>query len=94
MVRLERKPAQEKPAAQDELAKLQSQLHTSGYQALRQLVCEIDRDRIVVRGTVPCFYLKQVAQTLALKTVGVERITSRIEVRPESVRPMNREAAN
>jgi hypothetical protein len=59
---------------------LQRQLETSSYSSLRRLSCSVVAGRIVLRGTVPCYYLKQVAQTLAVKTVGWERIDSDIEV--------------
>lgn len=68
------------PAAAPLKTDLQRQLRTSPYWPIRQLVCEIDRDRIVIRGTVPCYYLKQVAQSVALKAVGPDRLRSDIEV--------------
>jgi hypothetical protein len=80
------------PAINDELGppsfsasarNLQRQLETSPYWSLRGLTCVITKKRIVLRGTVPCFYLKQVAQTLALRTIGAGRIESDIEVQSE-----------
>ena len=62
---------------------LQSQFRASAYWSIRQLVCELDREQIVLRGTVPSYYLKQVAQSLAVKAVGTERLHSDIEVQPE-----------
>ena len=62
---------------------MQQQLQCSPYWSVRQLNCYVEQDRVVLRGTVPCFYLKQVAQTLALKTVGVGPLCSDIEVRSE-----------
>ena len=62
---------------------LQQQLQGSPYWSVRQLSCDMEQDRVVLRGTVPCFYLKQVAQALALKTVGIGPLRSDIEVRPE-----------
>ena len=66
---------------------VQTQFRTSAYWSIRQLVCEIDRERIVLRGTVPTYYLKQVAQTLALKAIGTERLHSDIEVQSEEEAP-------
>ena len=60
--------------------RVQTQLRASPYWPVRQLVCEINRDRIVVRGTVPCYYLKQVAQTVALKVAGAGRVESDVKV--------------
>jgi hypothetical protein len=68
------------PAATPLKTVVQRQLGASPYWPIRQLVCEIDRDRIVIRGTVPCYYLKQVAQSVALKAVGPDRLRSDIEV--------------
>jgi hypothetical protein len=70
---------------------VQRQLRTSAYWSIRQLVCEIDRERIVLRGTVPSYYLKQVAQSLALKAIGEERLHSDIEVQPEGEVPFRLE---
>ncbi len=70
------------PAIDAGMVLLQDQFRTSGYLAIRQLVCEVRRDQVVVRGTLPCFYQKQLAQSLALKAVGSEQLCSDIEVRP------------
>jgi hypothetical protein len=60
---------------------LEQQLRTSPYWPLRQLVCELDDDQhLIVRGTVPSYYLKQVAQSLVAKTVGSEYVRSNIDV--------------
>lgn len=62
---------------------LQMQFQNSSYGPLRQLSCRAEQGCVVLRGTVPSYYLKQVAQTLALKTVSPDRLCSNIEVRPE-----------
>jgi len=62
---------------------LQQQLQSSPYWSVRQLICYVDQGRIVLRGTVPSYYLKQIAQSLAVKAVGAERMDSNIEVLPE-----------
>ena len=64
-------------------AALKQELGTSSYWPIRHLVCQIDRDRIRVQGTVSSFYLKQIAQTLAAKAVGIDRVRSEIDVQPE-----------
>ena len=61
-------------------AALEKNLRTSPYWSLRQLICDVERDRVTLRGTVPSYYLKQVAQTLALKAVGVGHVESDIDV--------------
>jgi hypothetical protein len=65
------------------LTDLQKQFQRSPYSALRKLICHVEQDCIVLRGTVPCYYLKQIAQTLAVKSMGLGSIYSEIEVRPE-----------
>jgi len=62
---------------------LQQQLRSSPYWSVRQLICDVDQGSVVLRGTVPCYYLKQVAQSVAVKTVGVEFVRSNIEVQLE-----------
>lgn len=52
----------------------------SPYWSLRQLACEVEQGRVVVRGKVPSYYLKQVAQTLATQAVDKERLVSEITV--------------
>ena len=59
---------------------LEHDLRSSPYWSLRQLVCQVDRDRVTLRGTVPTYYLKQVAVALALKVVGVGQVESDIDV--------------
>lgn len=62
---------------------LKQKLGTSPYWSIRHLVCQIDRDRITVQGTVSSFYLKQIAQSLATKVVGIDCVRSEIDVEPE-----------
>ena len=71
------------PASPHAASALQDQLRSSPYWSVRQLVCYVDQERIVLRGSVPCYYLKQVAQSVAVKTVGVEFVRSDIEVQSE-----------
>jgi hypothetical protein len=62
---------------------LKLQLGKSPYWSIRRLECQIDRDRIVVLGTVSSFYLKQIAQSVAARVIGMELVRSKIDVRPE-----------
>ena len=68
---------------QSAVSALQEQFRSSPYWAIRQLVCDIERDRVIVRGTVPSFYLKQVAQALAAKAAGHNCVACYIEVESE-----------
>jgi hypothetical protein len=65
------------------VALLQQQFHSSPYWSLRQLICVLDQGRVTVRGTLPSYYLKQVAQSVATKALGVDRIRSDIDVQSE-----------
>jgi hypothetical protein len=62
---------------------LKQQLGKSPYWSIRHLVCHIDSDLITVQGTVSSFYLKQIAQTLATKAIGAERLRSEIDVQSD-----------
>lgn len=63
-----------------------SLLAATGYADLQNVHCVIQESRMILMGTVPSFYLKQVAQTVASKIDGVGQIENRLEVcrpRPE-----------
>jgi hypothetical protein len=64
-------------------ALLQQQFHSSPYWSLRHLVCIFDRGCVTVRGTLPSYYLKQVAQSIAMKALGNDGIQSDIDVQSE-----------
>jgi osmotically-inducible protein OsmY len=55
-------------------------LKASGYPVLRSVVVEYHEGVVVLRGRVPTFYLKQVAQTLAGKMRGVDELVNRLSV--------------
>jgi len=52
----------------------------SGYQALSDVSCDARDDVIYLRGRLPSYYLKQVAQAAAAEVEGVRRVVNRIEV--------------
>jgi hypothetical protein len=59
----------------------QAAMRSSSYSALRDVCCCVEGDQIVVFGTVPSFYLKQIAQCLLLQRFGMNhRIENRLEV--------------
>jgi len=80
-------PTMQTDSAPDQLdrycAALKQELCMRPYWSIRQLVCQIDRDRITVQGTVSSFYMKQIAQSLATKVVGIDCVRSEIDVEPE-----------
>jgi len=52
----------------------------SGYPVLRGVVVEHHEGVVVLRGRVPTFYLKQVAQTVASKVPGVDLVVNHLQV--------------
>ena len=68
------------PQASVGVALLQQQLRSSPYWSVRQLICVLDQGCVTVRGTLPSYYLKQVAQAVAIKALGVDRMQSDIDV--------------
>jgi osmotically-inducible protein OsmY len=50
------------------------------YFSLRGVQCEFDEGVLILRGRVPSFYLKQVAQTLVRGVPGVERVANQLQV--------------
>jgi hypothetical protein len=54
---------------------------SSGYAALRNLRCEVVDADVIVRGEVPSFYLKILAQHLVLSLDRVRSVTNLVDVR-------------
>lgn len=61
-------------------SKLLELFRTSPYLPLRRLRCNLVHGQVVLRGSVPTFYLKQLAQTMAQKNSGNAEIVDQIEV--------------
>lgn len=55
-------------------------LHDSAYGALKQVHCECHAGVLHLRGHVPSYYLKQMAQSLIAAAPGVRQIDNRLEV--------------
>lgn len=69
------------PVLEDRDLMIESALQASAYAALRDVCCCVEGDHIVVCGSVPSFYLKQVAQCLLLQRFGTShRIENRLAV--------------
>jgi hypothetical protein len=63
-------------------------LRDSPYTLLRRVHCYVIDCRIVLCGTVPSYYLKQVAQCLLLKRFGAEfRVENRLKVKLRRTKP-------
>lgn len=56
-------------------------LSESGYAALYFVSCEVNGDQIILRGTVPSYHIKQLAQVFAQRVDGVRRVQNCLEVR-------------
>ncbi len=60
----------------------QLRLQSSGYRELQSVSCEYSTGVLTLRGRIPSFYLKQIAQTLIRDLVG--EICNRLEVSAET----------
>ena len=52
-----------------------------GYPQLNAIKCTADGDRMLLTGVLRSYYLKQVAQSVAVKIPGVREVRNEIEVR-------------
>jgi len=70
------------PAARwrDLSALIEERFQHGPYLTLRGVHCDLHEGIAVLRGQVPTYYLKQVAQTLAAQVEGVTTIVNRITV--------------
>ena len=55
-------------------------LHSRGYTSLLRIECVAEGDHVVLHGRLGSYYLKQVAQDVAMKVPGVARVTNHIQV--------------
>lgn len=55
-------------------------LRHNAYLAMKNLQCECHEGVLILRGCLPTYYLKQLAQTLVAGIDGVQRIVNEIEV--------------
>lgn len=62
------------------VALAESRLLHSGYRVLQQVHCEYESGVLTLRGQVPSFYMKQMAQTLVKPLGGLAAIDNRIVV--------------
>jgi osmotically-inducible protein OsmY len=57
-------------------------LRANGYPALRTIEVSAQDGRVVLKGRVPSYYMKQVAQATALTVAGVQELWNGVEVVP------------
>ncbi len=55
-------------------------LQRLGYPDLRSILCLIQDSKVTLRGTVPTYHLKQLAQTAAKRVAGVRAVKNEITV--------------
>jgi osmotically-inducible protein OsmY len=69
-------------ATQDKVLAEQACAHLRRYfhAALNGIHCDCRRGVLVLRGSVPSYYLKQLAQQIALRTEGVEQVVNQLDV--------------
>jgi osmotically-inducible protein OsmY len=58
----------------------ETRMQRSGYRELHDVACDFFEGVLTLRGSVPSFYLKQVAQSLVLHLDGVQELNNRLEV--------------
>jgi osmotically-inducible protein OsmY len=60
--------------------RIQSTFERLGYSQLSAIHCSTEGDRIRLHGQLDSFYLKQVAQSVAMKVAGTSQIQNEINV--------------
>jgi osmotically-inducible protein OsmY len=64
-----------------------ARLRESPYSELRSLTCRFHRGVLSLQGSVPTYYLKQVAQTIVRQVAGVHRVDNQLQVLSSSEHP-------
>jgi hypothetical protein len=62
-------------------------LRSSGYRLLRTLRCQVREGVVTIWGTVPSFFLKQMAQEAVLKLDQIREVKNLVEVRAGETLP-------
>jgi len=65
------------------LREVRNRLRSAGYHAHRDIQCDCQGGVAVLRGRVPTYYLKQVAQSALLRHPGDIKVVNLIEVVPD-----------
>jgi len=58
----------------------ESRLRSNSYLALKNVSCDFQQGRLVLRGCLPTYYLKQLAQEVVAHVEGVDQIVNQINV--------------
>ena len=67
-------------ASERTLLEIRHRLCATGHHILRQIECEYSSGVVVLRGCVPTYYLKQIAQSVLLTRPIVEEVVNLINV--------------
>ncbi len=78
------------PRRIDPVDQVERALRNSPYLALRNVACERRDDVLILRGLLPTYYLKQVAQSVAVQVDGVRQVVNEIEVACAGMRDVRR----
>jgi hypothetical protein len=73
----ERNSIQEKEAV---LAEVQLRFYRSPYQELRDITCDFQEGVLTLRGRVPSYFLKQIAQSIIFSMERIGEIRNRLEI--------------
>jgi hypothetical protein len=68
-------------------------LRSNPYLALKNVACDYQDGVVILRGCLPTYYLKQVAQEVVAHQQGVDRVENQIEVVATACQPVGAEAA-
>jgi hypothetical protein len=72
--------ASETPSSEKVLELAKARLAACSYHAVRTVLCEFRHGLLILRGRLPSFFHKQVAQEAVAGLTGMERIVNQIEV--------------
>lgn len=70
----------ERSAAQQILVEIAKAMEQTNYQPLRHVGLRYDAGTVILRGVVPTYFLKQLAQVTAMGVSGVDRIDNQLRV--------------
>jgi osmotically-inducible protein OsmY len=60
--------------------RVQRELYAAGYPVLQRVAISVHEGLVTLRGTVNCYYEKQIAQTVAMRLDSVESLRNEISV--------------
>lgn len=70
-----------RPAPEDQIVeRAESHLRHNSYLSLKNVRCDYRDGALILRGCLPTYYLKQMAQSVVARMEGVHRVVNEIEV--------------